>query len=208
MGKAFSEDDRVRARAVLLAEGRRLFLAGGLKAMSLSQLTSAAGIAKTSFYALFPSKEALLLDLLHQEAPGVDARVMSKLADFKMSARDALVAFLTALLHEYASNPFLARLVAEPDVLTAIRRRVRPEDIEQKAIWMQRPITSFFERRILSGEIEKLEQSVLLDLVRSVSLLSLHRDRFETPERFEAVSKHLIQFVADGLLNRENHNDH
>jgi AcrR family transcriptional regulator len=192
---------------MLLGEGRRLFVEGGLKAMSLARLAEATGIAKTSFYAFFSSKEALLLDVLHEEAPGVQARVMARLADPAVPAREALAAFLHALLDEYATNPFLARLVAEPGALLAVARRVRLEDIERKAAWMERPLSAFFEDRIRSGEIVPRAPAVLVDLVRSVSLLALHRDRFGTSARFGAVSGELIRLIAEGLTTPEERHD-
>lgn len=207
MVRAFSEEDRARARQAILAEGRRLFIEGGFKAMSLAQLAGAAAIAKTSFYSFFPSKEALLLDILHGEAPGVQKRVMARLEDSAVPAREALTAFLHSLLHEYATNPFLARLVAEPEVLLAVARCVRPEDFERKAAWMERPLSTFFEVRIRSGEIQLRPPEVLVDLVRSVSLLALHRDRFGTPARFSAVSRELIRLVARGLSEPDNQDD-
>lgn len=208
MARAFSQQDRARTHRTLLEEGRRLFVNGGLKAMSLARLAEGTGIAKTSFYSFFPSKEALLLDVLHDEAPGVQARVMARLADPDVPARDALAAFLHAMLDEYATNPFLARLVAEPGALLAVARRVRPEDIERKAAWMERPLSGFFENRIRSGEIVARAPALLVDLVRSVSLLALHRDRFGTPARFGAVSGELIRIVSNGLTEPEDHNDH
>jgi len=187
----------------MLREGRRLFLEGGLSALSLSRLTQTAGIAKTSFYAFFPSKEDLLLDLLAAEAPGFSARVMAPLEDQAQSAGAALAEFLHALLAEYRANPFLARLVAEPRTLAAIARRVRPEDLERKTDWMERPLAAFFAARISAGEIAPQPIETLMDVVRSVALLALHRDRYGSDERFETAAGALIALVADGLTRQE-----
>jgi AcrR family transcriptional regulator len=187
----------------MLREGRRLYVEGGLNALSLSRLTQTAGIAKTSFYAFFPSKEDLLLDLLAAEAPGFSTRVMAPLDDQALSARAALSEFLHALLDEYRANPFLARLVAEPRTLEAIAMRVRPEDLERKSDWMERPLSAFFAARIAAGEIAPHPIEALMDVVRSVALLSLHRDRYGSDERFEAAARMLIALVADGLTRQE-----
>lgn len=203
MARAFTDGERERARQALLDEGRRLFAAGGLAALSLSRLAAAAGIAKTSFYAFFPSKEALVLDLLAAEAPGVDGRVLTPIRDPAVPAPEALSRLLRALLREYAENPVLARLVAEPGTLSAIARRVRPEDLERKAAWMERPLAAFLEARMAAGEIAPRPLGTLLDLVRSVSLLALHRDRFGTEARFEAAASALIDLVAEGLARTE-----
>lgn len=199
MAKAFSDAERDRMRAHLMAEARALFVSGGLGAVSLSRITRAAGVAKTSFYAFFPSKEALILDLLADEAPGVSARVMAPLDDPVLTAPEALSRFLEALLSEYATNPFLARLVSDPAAMEAIAARVRPEDLARKADWMERPLRRFFEARIAAGELDPVPVGTLLDLVRSVGLLAVHRQRFGTEERFSAMSRALIACVARGL---------
>lgn len=203
MARAFTAEDRSCALQVLQAEGRRLFIEGGLKAVSLSGLANAAGIAKTSFYAFFPSKEVLILDLLAAEASGVSDRVMAPLIDPELTARQALSVFLHALLTEFETNAFLARLVSEPQTLTAIAQRVRPEDLERKAAWMERPLAAFLQARIETGEIAPRPLKTLIDVVRSVSLLSLHRDRFGSAERFHAATGTLIDLVSDGLTRLE-----
>lgn len=203
MAKAFTDEDRLRARQTIMTEGRRLYLAGGLNGVSLSRLADAAGIAKTSFYAFFPSKEDLILDLLAAEAPGVSNRVMNLLADPTLPARDALSGFLRALLAEYETNPFLARLVAEPQTLTAIARRVRAEDLERKAAWMERPLSTFLQARIDTGKIVPMPVETLIDVIRSISLLSLHRDRFGSESRYHTTVETLIDLVSDGLTRSE-----
>lgn len=203
MARAFTDQERRKARASLLAEGRRLFIGGGFKALSLSLLTDAAGIAKTSFYRFFDSKEELVLDLLAEEAPGVSERVFAPLIDPDLSTRDALSDFLHALISEYATNPFLARLIAEPETLAAVATRVRAEDLESKAAWMEQPLTEFLTARMDSGDIIRQPADGLIDLVRSVSLLTLHRDRYPTQRRFDAAVDTLIGFVVDGMSRQK-----
>lgn len=203
MARAFSDRERAKARSALLAEGRRLFIGGGFKALSLSLLTDAAGIAKTSFYRFFDSKEELLLDLLAEEAPGVSERVFAPLRDPDLSTPGALSDFLHALISEYATNPFLARLIAEPETLAAVATRVRAEDLERKAAWMERPLSEFLAARMDAGDIVRQPPDGLIDLVRSVSLLTLHRDRYPTQRRFDAAVGSLIGFVVDGITRQE-----
>jgi AcrR family transcriptional regulator len=53
-------------RADLLAAGRALFLAKGIAATSLEDITQRAGVSKGLFYLYFPSKEDLVLALQEQ----------------------------------------------------------------------------------------------------------------------------------------------
>jgi TetR/AcrR family transcriptional regulator, transcriptional repressor for nem operon len=62
-------------RAELLAAGRALFLAKGVTATSLDDITQRAGVSKGLFYLYFPSKEALVLALREQFSHEIAARM-------------------------------------------------------------------------------------------------------------------------------------
>ena len=203
MVKAFSELERISVRDSLLAEGRALFIQHGLAGMSLARMTQAAGVAKTSFYLFFASKEELLLDLLAAEAPRFSDRVMAALRDPEKSTADALKAFLHALLQEYQNNPFLARLIAEPQTMEVIASRVRAEDLLSKTAWMERPLTTFLAERLAAEDIALRPAAQVLDVLRAVALLVLHRDRFSPPQRFAALSSAMIDLIVDGLMRKD-----
>ncbi len=59
----FSELERERIRQKLMAEGERLFTTFGIKKVSIDEIVRAAGIAKGTFYAFYPSKEHLYMDI-------------------------------------------------------------------------------------------------------------------------------------------------
>jgi TetR/AcrR family transcriptional repressor of nem operon len=62
-------------RAELLAAGRALFLAKGIAATSLDDITQRAGVSKGLFYLYFPSKEDLVLALQEQFSHEIAARM-------------------------------------------------------------------------------------------------------------------------------------
>jgi AcrR family transcriptional regulator len=62
-------------RAELLEAGRSLFLAKGIAATSLDDITQRAGVSKGLFYLYFPSKEDLVLALQEQFSGEVAARM-------------------------------------------------------------------------------------------------------------------------------------
>ena len=62
-------------RAELLGAGRALFLAKGVAATSLDDITQRAGVSKGLFYLYFPSKEALVLALQEQFSHEIAARM-------------------------------------------------------------------------------------------------------------------------------------
>jgi TetR/AcrR family transcriptional regulator, transcriptional repressor for nem operon len=64
-------------RAELLAAGRALFLAKGIAATSLDDITQRAGVSKGLFYLYFPSKEDLVLALQEQFSHEIAARMQA-----------------------------------------------------------------------------------------------------------------------------------
>ncbi|NJM06002.1 TetR/AcrR family transcriptional regulator [Candidatus Gracilibacteria bacterium] len=76
----FSDNERIHIRAALINTAGRLFVQQGLKKTSLEELTAAVGIAKSSFYSFFTSKEELYLELLMLERPAAEASLLPLLA--------------------------------------------------------------------------------------------------------------------------------
>jgi len=82
-------------RADLLAAGRALFLAKGIAATSLDDITQRAGVSKGLFYLYFASKEDLVLALQDQFSREVATR-MSTAADIQADWAAKLDACVTA----------------------------------------------------------------------------------------------------------------
>lgn len=78
-----------------MAGEKRLFTAQGLRKTSLDELVAPTGIAKSSFYAFFDSKEALYLELMLRQAPQLHNQLAAVL-DQAENARAALGGFLRA----------------------------------------------------------------------------------------------------------------
>lgn len=60
----FSDTEKENIKQKLLSEGERLFVAHGLKKVTIDELVEAASIAKATFYTFYESKEILYLDIL------------------------------------------------------------------------------------------------------------------------------------------------
>lgn len=63
----FSETEKEIIRQKLMREGERLFSVFGIKKVSIDELVQATGIAKGSFYAFFPSKEHLFIEIVFNQ---------------------------------------------------------------------------------------------------------------------------------------------
>ncbi|MCK2237010.1 MULTISPECIES: TetR/AcrR family transcriptional regulator [unclassified Crossiella] len=190
MPAPFDERDRARIRAELLASGRELFVAQGLRKTSLAELTASAGIAKTSFYAFFAAKESLYCELMLANAPAIRSRLLSTLDG---EPRAAIGAFLRAVLAVLDEDPLYRRLITHPAELAAVTARLSPERAAELHEQAMLPIGEFLARTGLTGR----RPEVVLGLLRAVLLLPLHRTEFGAV--YDEVTEQLIEFVATGL---------
>ncbi|MCP2165712.1 TetR/AcrR family transcriptional regulator [Goodfellowiella coeruleoviolacea] len=202
MPAGFTQQERQRITEQLLAAGERLFTTQGLRKTALEELTSAAGIAKSSFYAFFDSKEALYLELMLRQAPELQARLLRALGEAASTA-DALRGFLRGAIDVLHTNPFYRRLVTHPDELAAVSRRLPPERLAEVNQPITTPITEFLTAAQQRGELPGTDPAVLLGVLRAVLLLPLHADQFD-PADYPAVVDLLIDTVAIGLTSAEN----
>lgn len=68
----FTELEKEKIRKELLKVSYRFFIDKGFKSTSLEDITSSVGIAKSSFYIFFESKEMLYMELLAHEGEQIE----------------------------------------------------------------------------------------------------------------------------------------
>jgi TetR/AcrR family transcriptional repressor of nem operon len=93
-------------RRRLLEAGLNLVHARGFAASGVKDITDAAGVPKGSFYAYFPSKEALSAAILEHYWSDIEARLLPIL-DADGSAQERITRFFHALADEHEAGDFL-----------------------------------------------------------------------------------------------------
>lgn len=91
---AYSEADRERIRAELVAVGLELMAKQGIQHTTVEQVYKRVGISRTFFYSFFSTKEELVLETLYWQQPKILAYVQKLMADPALSWRDAVKKFL------------------------------------------------------------------------------------------------------------------
>ncbi|MEU7895615.1 TetR/AcrR family transcriptional regulator [Nonomuraea sp. NPDC049152] len=194
MPAAFTEEERERITERLLDTATRLFSTQGLRKTSLEELTAPAGIAKTSLYAFFPSKEDLYFEAALRQNEQVRRRVIDEALLRGGDPRDALRRFLRATVAELEANPLYRRLMAHPEEMAAVAARLTPERMAMAARGPMGDLLEFLGTR-LDGDPE-----VLLGVLRAVLLTPLHADHLGK-ELYPAVMERLIDAVTEGLTS-------
>jgi TetR/AcrR family transcriptional regulator, transcriptional repressor for nem operon len=93
-------------RRRLLAAGRDLVHARGFAASGVKDITDAAGVPKGSFYAYFPSKEALAAAILEHYWSDIETRLIPILEEDAL-AQERIKRFFHGLADEHEAGDFL-----------------------------------------------------------------------------------------------------
>lgn len=193
----FTEIEKSHIRGRLMEAGREFFAARGVKKTSLEDLTGPAGIAKSSFYAFFDSKEALYLELLMAERRRM-AEELSATLPVAGEARETVRCFLRAAIREIEESALTRRVITHPEEWRMVVRRVSPEQMEANIAESTLATLSFIREGQESGEIVAARPEVIAGLVRAVVVLTTHKDDIGK-DIYPEVLEMMIDFVAAGL---------
>ena len=91
---AYSDEDRKRIRAELVAVGLELMSKQGIRHTTVEQIYKKVGISRTFFYSFFSTKEELVLETLYLQQPKVIEYSHKLMTDPAMSWRAAAKKFL------------------------------------------------------------------------------------------------------------------
>ncbi|CAG0931885.1 HTH-type transcriptional repressor KstR2 [Thermoflexales bacterium] len=201
MPPPFTEKEKVRLRQKMLRAARDLFARKGLKKTSLEDLTSSVGIAKSTFYVFFESKEALFLEVLAEDGPAVEARLRAEL-DKAGDAREGLERLLQAIVQELETNALTRRMLTHPDELQLLVDYATPEQLAASNSSGVALIVPYLQARQRQGEVIKGDPILFARAISAVSLLTLHRDKIGA-DQYDAVLNTLIKLLAKALTTPE-----
>ncbi len=193
----FTEAEKAHIRESLMEAGRELFAVRGVKKTSLEDLTRPAGIAKSSFYAFFDSKEALYLELLMAERRRM-VEELSATLPAAGDARERIAHFLRAAIREIESGALTRRVITHPEEWRMVVRRVSPEQMEANIAESTLATLSFIQEGQESGEIIAARPEVVAGIVRAVVVLTAHKEDIGR-DIYPEVLEMMIDFVATGL---------
>ena len=197
MAVAFTPDEKDGIARVLVETAEQLFATQGLKKTSLDELVQAAGISKGSFYVFFDSKESLYLEVMLRRAPLVASGLSEALS--RPIDEDNLVGLMRAMTDVLVDDPFYRRLLMRADELTAVTRRVGPEQLARVVPQVVSPVLDYLVAGQRAGVlVDDIAPTALLGVMRSVGLVVMSRDRFGA--EYDDVLDATIRTLARGML--------
>lgn len=202
MPPALSSEEKARITALLLDTGHRLFTTVGLRKTTLDELMAPTGVAKSSFYLFFDSKEALYLELMLRQTAEVKRRVVDEALLAGSDTRDGLRRFLHATLHELAVNPLWSRLTSHPEELRAVAGKLDPARVTALADNPVTAVSEFVADRRRAGDLVDVDPAVIIGVLQTVLLVPMFADRLGDPALRPKIIDLLVDIVAAGLTTQ------
>lgn len=125
----FTEQEKEIINNKLLIEGEKLFALHGLKKVTVDDLVAAVNISKGSFYAFYPSKEHLYIEInfrLQEELfANIETTVKGKKYDsYRDLTKDVIMLSLTGLI----TSPILSQI--DLSLMDYLQRKLSPDIFE------------------------------------------------------------------------------
>jgi AcrR family transcriptional regulator len=202
MARAFTEEEKAHIQPRLLELGRTLFLSQGLKKTSLEDLTQPLGIAKSTFYLFFESKEDLYLELLMQERAHLEQQVMAASFDTISDTCEALTHFLHVVIDEMERSEVTRRLMTHPEEFALLTRQGASQQLAASIQYLLVRIRPFIQRGQQTGRImESSPDTIVGVLLAVIRLLTFHKETIGQ-DAYPGVRDLLINLVAGGLTRK------
>ncbi|MGC7101248.1 TetR/AcrR family transcriptional regulator [Amycolatopsis lurida] len=199
MPPAFSAEEKDRITRQLLETGHELFTRQGLRKTSLEELTGPAGVAKSSFYQFFDSKEALYLELMLRETGSVKRKVIDEALMSTEDTREALRRFLRATLGELSGNPLWRRLMTHPEEMRAVAGKLDPDRAAALSDNPATALTGFIAGKQRDGDLIDADPAVVVGVLQTVLLVPMFAERLGDPAHHPKIFDLLIDIVTAGL---------
>jgi AcrR family transcriptional regulator len=195
----FAELEKGKIREELLEVAYRFFIDKGFKCTSLEDITSSVGIAKSSFYLFFESKEVLYMELLAYEGEQIEQQVWPKVLAAE-DIRSAIKMYLNLMTEELEAKILTRRLVYELEEYKLVSRKLNPDFIGSQNLRSIVPLMEFIKSRQDSKEIIDEDPGVIAGALKSALLINsqqgdLKQYNYERIRAllFEAVANHIAR---------------
>ena len=199
MPKAFSEQEKETLRAQMREKGKKLFEKQGLKKTSVDELASAVGISKGAFYLFFELKEELFLEILEQIEMEIQTSILEFAIQPKKDARKNLGEMLKSFLLTWDAYPLLKSFSkTEFDYLV---RKIPAQRVQEHASHDEEFINEFIKKIKREGITVKASPCVTGNLIKSLFLISLHRDDLGQ-DAYEETMQTLTDLVAGYVVGK------
>lgn len=195
MPKAFSPPDRARIQAKLLAAGKRVLNAAGIRLLVVDDVAREAGISKGSFYSFYPSREEFILSIFESWETEYRGALIKEVTSGTGTPRERIERFFLGAFEILERQPGLAKLGMK-DIQTIIER-LPPERIAAHQAEDDRVLKETFGKWTTEGLLDPAASAALRGLVPALFSIAMHKDDFP-PDSYHPT----VKLIAEALAMR------
>jgi AcrR family transcriptional regulator len=174
MPRAFDETERETVRTALLDAGTALLGRYGIAKTGVDDIVRDAGVAKGTFYAFWPSKDAFVFACMERIEEQIQADVIGPELAEAADPADAIGRMFVRTLDLIADYPLL-RDFLDPDVIRRLARGVPPEMMAAHVEKDSRETAAMMEGWKAVGFDPGIPPEVFDGLYKGLMMMSLHR---------------------------------
>ena len=194
MAKAFTEEEKKQIRQLLVEKGTELFTIYGFKKTSIGDLTKQIGIAQGTFYQFFNSKEDLFFEILEIEGNQLRKKVIQKTIIDSKTPQETIYNIYHCTLKALEEHPLMKKVLFQNE-LDYIYSRFTPEQMKAHSDASVNPLLEVFKGWKNSGLIGDIDPTLIIGVVRSMIILSFHKDQVGE-DIFPAVMEFLLERIG------------
>lgn len=193
----FTDLEKEKIREELFEVAYRFFIDKGFKSTSLEDITSSVGIAKSSFYLFFESKEKLYMELLAHEGEQIEKQVWPNVIETE-DINSAIKLYLNKMTLELESRILTQRLVYDLEEYKLVSRKLNPEYVGSQKLRSIIPLMEFIKSRQDSKEIIDEDPEVIAGILKSALLIGSQRGDLQQ-YNYERIRELLFEAIANQI---------
>ncbi|HHV23472.1 MAG: TetR/AcrR family transcriptional regulator [Methanosarcina sp.] len=200
--RSFTDEEREIIRRKIIDQGKDCFARYGVKKTSIEDLTKDLGIAKSSFYSFFNSKEDLFLQIFKEEREALkDSLLENSFLKYRTEPDKAVRAYLYYVLNIVNKHPIWRKVFIEEERLGLTISRSSEEKIKNIRRENVEMILPFFEEWADAGLLIDKNTRILAETTYAVLYLMRFRNEIEK-EDFPEIMDFFIDLLAENIVKR------
>ncbi len=200
--RSFTSEEREIIRNKIIDRGKECFARYGIKKTSIEDLTRDLGIAKSSFYSFFNSKEDLFLQIYTEEREALkDNLLENSFLKYRKEPDKAIKAYLHYVLNIANNHPVWRKVYIEKEHLELTISRSSEEKIKNIHRENVKMILPFFEEWAAADLLIDKDARILAETTYAVLSLIHLRNEIED-EDFQDIMDILIDLLAENIIKK------
>jgi AcrR family transcriptional regulator len=193
MPRAFTDSEKERIRARLIAAGKKAVNRFGIRLHAIDEICRESGISKGSFYSFFPSKEDFVLSVFESWESEYRDALIRKVSEGGGSARQKIERFFLGSFEILQAEPGLARMSFGD--IQRLMEGLPPERLAEHQANDNKVIEKTFADWAERGLIDSHALAAMPGIIAALFSMVIHKDDF-APEIFEPAAKLISEALA------------